>query len=71
MHDLMDVALVELGDTNEPMAGAENPLAMITNIVNGVEVIVSPDNSDMGSDPVRGSDPVKFFRVMCACGEVM
>ena len=67
MHDLLDAGMMELGNTSNPMSGAENPLAMITNVVNGVEVIVSPENSDLGSDAVSGL----LSNVIQLCGVIM
>ena len=48
MHDLVDAGMVELGNTRHPPSGIENPLAIITKVVGGETVIVSPDGS-MGS----------------------
>ena len=53
MHNLVDSGLVEFGDTQPPSSGVQNPLAMITKVVNGEEVIVSPGGSDMDSDESR------------------
>lgn len=45
MHDLVDAAMVELGNTRNPHTGIKNPLALITKVVGGEEVIVSPGES--------------------------
>ena len=42
MQDLVDAGMVELGNTRHPQSGVENPLAMITKVVGGEEVTVSP-----------------------------
>lgn len=50
MHDLVDAGMVELGNSKNPQEGVQNPLAMMTKIIEGEEVIVSPGNSDVDSE---------------------
>ncbi len=64
MHDLVDLGLDELGNSKDHLSGAENPLAMITSIINGKEVIVSPLNSD-SSDVVSGRHFQELWKVHC------
>ena len=50
MHNLVDAGLVELGLSNDPQSGVNNPLAVMTKEIDGVEVVVSPGGSDLDSE---------------------
>ena len=49
MHDLVDAGMVELGMTKNPQPGIKNPLAVMTKMVGGEEVLISPGGSDFDS----------------------
>lgn len=53
MHDLMDAGLVELGNSRHPQEGVKNPLAALTKMVDGEEVLVSPVGSEVDSESTR------------------
>ncbi len=50
VEDLVDSGLVELGDSKDAKLGINNPLAVMTRMINGEETIVSPVGSDMDSE---------------------
>ena len=50
MCDLVDASLVELGMSLDTPSGVENPLAMMTKVIDGEEMIISPGDSDVDSD---------------------
>ena len=45
MHDLVDSGMVELGISQDHQEGINNPLAMMTKMVGGQEVLISPASS--------------------------
>ena len=49
MQDLMDSGMVELGPSMDAKVGVENPLAVMTKVVGGEEVIISPTGSELDS----------------------
>lgn len=68
MHNLVDAGMVELGNTRNPQVGIGNPLAMITKVVGGEEVIVSPGESlesEEAHTEVRGQSTCDRATIMC------
>ncbi len=66
MQDLVDSGMVELGISRDHQEGIKNPLAMMTKIVGGQEVLISPGGSE-GSENVEEEDGVSQRLLLLAC----